>query len=429
VRTFRGFTFSWVVFFALLALGRLSFSSTVAVGTCTGLTHYATIQAAVNAVSSGSTIQICPGNYHEQVSINESLTLGGIASGAQDAVVILPPAKGVAANAVDLDSSGPVAAQILVTKGSVTIKNLTVDGTGNKIAAGCATDLRGILFQNASGVVNHVAVRNQIPGGVLSGCQNGDSIYVQTAAGHSSKVTVEGSSVHNYNKNGITANDPGTNLIVLESYIVGSGVVPKGAAAQNGIQIGFGATGIIGSDTVTDNLYVDPNAYVAADILLVDTAENSGIQIYGNTVGNSQLPIGLETDYSSGATEYGDGVSVTGNRVFGTSAYDAIDVCTNGNTVTNNTIVNSAESGVHLDAACSSGTLTSGNNNTVTGNTILESFCAGILADPGTTGNNTTSPANTFYTVPFPITSSTNSCNIPLGPLHAGTTGKFSPLR
>ena len=425
----RASAFSCLAFVLLAALSGQAFSSTVAVGSCTALTSYATIQAAVNAVAAGSIIEICPGNYHEQVTIQKGLTLEGIANGVEDAVVILPPAKGVVANATDVDSSDAIAAQIVAAtpKGRVNIKNLTVDGTGNKIS-GCNPDLRGILYQNASGALTHIAVRNQIAGGTLSGCQTGEAIYVQTAAGHSSEVNIENNSVHDYNKNGITANDLGTKVTLLSNTVTGSGVVPVGAAAQNGIQIGFGATGSVGGNTVLDNLYFDPTSFVAAAILLVDTKEDSGISVFSNIVGNSQLAIGLETDYADGATEYGDGVSVTGNHVFGTSTYDGIDVCTNGNKVKGNTIINSAESGIHLDAECGSGSLTSGNNNTVTGNTILESFCAGILTDPGTASNALS--GNTFYTVPFTITSSTGSCTIPVAPTRAANmTNRFSPKR
>jgi hypothetical protein len=130
----------------------------------------------------------------------------------------------------------------------------------------------------------------------------------------------------------------------------------------------------------------------------------------------------------------GDGVAVTGNHIFGTATYDAIDVCTNGNTIMKNTIFNSAESAVHLDASCGIffGGAT-GNNNTVTGNTILESACAGILVDSGAVGN-TTAP-DTYYTVPFTVTSSTGSCSFVAGNTRANanskakTTNKFSPAR
>jgi hypothetical protein len=419
----RTFTFSCLALVVLAALSGQAFASTVAVGTCPTAT-FPTIQLAINAVPAGSTIQICPGNYHEQVLITKKLTLVGIAGAAgDDAAVILPPTTGMVANTVSVDSGDPIAAQILVTSGPASISNLTVDGTGNGIT-GCGPNLMGILFQSASGTVNHVAVRNQTLAAGLGGCQSGESIFVQTRAGFVSTVTVANSSVHNYNKNGITGNDHGTKLTVTGNYVQGSGVVPVPGAAQNGIQLGFGARGTIKGNTVIDNIYGDPIVAASTDILLFDTAENSLITVTGNIVGNSQIPIALFTLGDDGAN-LGDGVSVTGNKVFGTSTYDGIDVCTNGNIVTGNTIFNSAESGVHLDASCGIffGGAT-GNNNNVTGNTILESECAGILADLGTSGNTTT--PNTYFTVPFPVAS---SCPSPAVSTRAKTTSKFSPAR
>jgi len=408
----------------LVALSGYAFSTTVAVGTCTSLINFATIQQAVNASPAGTVIKVCPGNYPEQVAIiAKNLSLEGVEYATEDAVVILPPAGGLVANATDVDSGNPVAVQLLVQNaGPVSISNLTVDGTGNGLS--CGPDVRGILFQNSSGTVNHVAVRNQVPNGIPNGCQVGQSIWVETAAGHSSTVAVEHSSVHNYNKNGITGIDAGTNLTLTGNYVQGAGVVPDGGAAQNGIQLGFGATGTITDNIVIDNIYGDPTVAASADVLLYDAAENSNITISSNIVGNSQLPIALYTD-SVGV--YGDGVSVTGNRVFGASTYDGIDVCTNGNTVKGNTIVNSAESGVHLDASCGS----TGHNNTVTGNVILESACAGILDDTNGEGGNTITN-DTYFTVPFTLASSTSKCNLSAGTAmlaKAKATRKFSPAR
>ena len=433
----RNVTLASLLLLVLVALSGQAFSATVAVGNCTTLVNFATIQQALNAVPVGSTIKICPGTYHEQITITQKVSLTGIVYAGTDAVVIAPPTTGVVSNAFDVDDpTFPVAAQILVqnTDGPVLISGLTVDGSGNQIT-GCAPDLQGILFQNASGTVNHVAVRNQTLGAGLGGCQSGEGIYVQSASGFTSAVTVENSSVHNYNKNGITGNDAGTKLTVTGSYVQGAGVVPSGGAAQNGIQIAFGATGKIATSTVTDNIYGNPTSAASADILLFDTASGSGLVVSGNILGNSQLPIALITDFST-ANANSDVVSVTGNKIFGTSTYDAIDVCSNGNTVTGNTIFNSAESAVHLDASCSNAGFTSGNDNKATANTILESSCAGVLADPGTTGNTVSA---TYYTVPFTTASSTSKCTIPAGPMSAGLTrgakghvvinGKVSPAR
>jgi len=167
---------------------------------------------------------------------------------------------------------------------------------------------------------------------------------------------------------------------------------------------------------VIDNFYT-PTDSSAADILLFDAAENASIAVSGNTLGNSNYAVSLVT---TTAGTYGDGVSVTSNKIFGTSTFDAIDVCTNGNTITGNTIFNSYESGIHLDASCGS----TGTGNAVTGNTILESACAGILDDPGT---GVVGATNVFYTVPFPVTNSTASCPFPSGPTRAKTASRLKP--
>src|SRR5258705_6403199 len=123
----------------LVILGTLSgqaFSVTVAVGNCTSLANYATIQQAVNSVPAGSTIKVCPGKYREQVTITQPVTINGIAYANQDLAVVLPPTTGLVANAVSVEpSADPIAAQIFVqnTAGPVVITNLTVDGSGNGI--------------------------------------------------------------------------------------------------------------------------------------------------------------------------------------------------------------------------------------------------------------------------------------------------------
>lgn len=397
---------------------------------------YTSIQTAVNAVPAGSTIQVCPGNYYEQVVISKKLTLEGIVGASQDAAVIFSPSGGLAQNTIDVDTSNPIAAQILVQNvpvaDPVNISNLTVDGTGNMDS--CGPDVQGILYQSASGTVNHVAVRNQLPNGSPNGCQVGESIYVQTAttgdaifgsnppADYSvftSTVIVENSSVHNYNKNGITGNDAGTSLTATGNYVQGSGVVAYPGAAQNGIQLAFGATGKVNSNVVIDNIYGDINIAASTDILLFDTAENSAITVNSNTLANSQIPIYLGTDSVGSA---GDDVTVNANKIMGTSVYDAIDVCSDNDTVTNNTIFDSAESGVHLDSSCGN----TGDHNVVTGNIMLESACAGVLEDAGTSNNGTIT--GTFYTVPYPITSSTASCSIPVPGAKTKAKAKASKL-
>src|ERR1039458_4078757 len=138
----RNLSFCCLALVVLVALSGQAFAgSSVTVGLCAGPgIHYLTIQSAVTAVPAGGTVRVCPGTYPEQVSINKNLTLIGVSTGTSDAVVIVPPAGGVLQNTTDVcpalysaffTNGAPIAAQVLVTSGPVSISNLTVDGFGN----------------------------------------------------------------------------------------------------------------------------------------------------------------------------------------------------------------------------------------------------------------------------------------------------------
>jgi hypothetical protein len=371
----------------------ISSASAVVVGTCRSLVRFTTIQAAINAVPPSSTIFICPGTYTEQLSINKSLNLTGVADGFSDAVVILPPSGGLAATATSLATGHPIAPHLWVSgPATVNLNNLIVDSIGNGLSGCGAPTLVGILYQNTNGTLAHVTTRNQWIGSSetdigSNGCQNGLGIFVQSGNSGTSTVTVNASSVHDYQKNGITGNEVGTTLTVNNSDIVGQGAT--NGAAENGIQIGFGAAGTVNGNLVIDDVWApdtisDPGD-AAAGILLFDGAAGK-TTVKGNTVGNTQFGIAAVTDTSGD----GDGASITMNRVFGTRIFDGIDVCVNNSVLQSNIIMNSSESAIHLDASCPG----TGNNNTVTGNTIVDA-CTGILQDSTTSGNTIT--PNSFF--------------------------------
>src|SRR5258708_24947278 len=276
----------------------------VVVGTCKNLVQFATIQAAINATPANSTIDICPGTYMEQLSINKNLTFVGVASGTADGVVILPPVAGLAANTNSLATGNPIAAHVWVLgPATVNFNNLIVDSLGNGQSGCGAPDVIGILYQNASGTLNHIATRNQWIGTSESdsgsnGCQNGLGIFVQSGNSGTSTVTVENSSVHDYQKNGITGNEVGTTITVLNNDVVGQGAT--NGAAENGVQIGVGAVGTVSGNLVIDDGWApdtitDPGD-AAAGILLYDTSGSP--VVINNTVDNTQYGIAVLTDIS-----------------------------------------------------------------------------------------------------------------------------------
>ncbi len=395
--------------YAIVAAGLIVFfpgqaapASTVVVGVCkTGLTSFSTIQAAVNAAPAGSTIDVCPGTYPEQVTINaKSLTLIGVLSGTNDAAVLVPPSGGLAVNASDFTGK-PVAAQVFVENATgVIISHLTVDGSGNALT-GCGTNIIGIYYQNSSGKIVDDVARNQILDTSDQGCAVGLGIDVESDSG-APAVTVSNSSVHHYQKNGITAGGPGTGggpVVTITGNTV-TGIGATAAIAQNGIQIGFGSTGKVTSNYVTDDIYTG-GTFGASGILIYASA---GVTASNNSVESTQFGIATASDPTYGPA---DNSTIDSNHIGGTQTFDAIDLCSNGNTADSNSIFGSnAQSGIHVDDECPGpGATPSGTNNTVKNNTINEP-CAGILLGSGTP--NTTSP-NTFFNVTF-TTFAGNSC-------------------
>jgi parallel beta-helix repeat protein len=388
----RTLTFCCLALIVLAALSKQAFaSSSATVGLCAGPgTHYTTIQAAVNAPGV-TTVEVCPGTYPEQVTITGNLTLKGIASGTSDAAVVVVPAGGLVTNGV-VDIFGfPTAAQILVQNATVTISHITVDGANDGLTD-CSVDAIGIYYQNASGTITDNAVRNVLLAPALQGCQDGLAINVESTTG--SSVTVSNNSVRNYDKNGITASgpdngSPGPNVTVTGNTVIGLGATT--VIAQNGIQVGYGATGKVTSNNVIDDIYINPPGCAPS------CTGSSGILIYGsanvtisdNTVESTQFGIVPVTE---SATLTANGTIIRSNHVGGTQLYDAIDLCSDGNTAESNLIYGSAQSGIHVDGECPPST---GSGTTVTGNTINEA-CAGVLL--GTGSGNTTAP-NTYLNV------------------------------
>jgi parallel beta-helix repeat protein len=370
-----------------------SANATVFVGGC-GAPNFATIQAGVNAAPAGSIVDVCPGSYPEQVFINKRLTVQGIAVGTANQAVVTAPAGGIVANTASLSSGYPIAAQIWVhDTTAVNIYNLVVDGSGNNGLTACGVpNLIGIYYQDASGIVNHDVVRNQtsVP---ANGCGQGVGlgIYVQSGISNSthkagtSTVSVLNNSVHDFQKNGITGNEVGTKLTASLNQVRGQG--PTNGAAENGIQLGFGATGTVNVNTVIDEIWAPDTSSdtgdAAAGILVYDAAN---VNISSNRVGNAQFGIGVVGDGSFPA----DNATISTNTLDGTLIFDGIDVCgSSGGTISGNTIGGSTQSGIHLDGTC-----TPASGGTTVGTNAINEGCAGILN--GTAGN-TIAATNTYF--------------------------------
>ncbi len=331
------------------------------------------IQDAINAASPGDHIRICKGTYVEQLSIQKALDID-----ADSGAVLMPNA--MQQNTTSLFDGAPIATAILVANTTgVSISGLTVDGANNGVSE-CSPDLEGITLQNASGRVERAAIRNFKLGAGLGGCQSGTGFFVQSSGGKISKVEIEDCTIHDFQKNGITANEIGTTAFIRRNVVTGIGPTP--AIAQNGIQIGFGAGGAIARNVVTNNLYSACSAVatctaVATNILVT---QSDGVEVSGNKAGISQVAIFVD----------GNGAAVERNETFATSVFDGIRVEGNQAEVRRNRVFNGAESGIFV----------MGNNNVLEDNVITEA-AIGILKETGSTGN--VIAMNRFFDTPIAV--------------------------
>jgi len=349
-------------------------TNAVAAGTCKpALPSFTTIQAAVNAAPAAGTVWVCPGNYPEQVVISQPLTLQGVTN--IGAAVIVPPVTGIVANSV-LGLAGQIVVQ---DAAGVTIRDIAVDGSNNGLVS-CSVTFVGILFENASGLVDQAATRHQTFAGNPT-C-DGRGIEVRTDTGLSSTVTIQNSTVHDFQFEGIRALGRGTAVAVKNTSVSG---VLFSQTSSNNIDFFEGASGSVTASWIVDAQFaplVYPNFNSGAWGILIDCA--SGVSLTGNTISDTQSGIVMLSSLCSTASSpNADNNNASGNFITGSHLFEGVYVCGNNNTVENNFINSSDESAVDVETRCNAG---SGNNNTVAGNKINEA-CAGVLLDPLATGN------------------------------------------
>ena len=237
-----------------------------------GADSHLTIQDAVNHADPGETVFVGTGIFPEQVLITKPLTLEG-----DGATLTHIQPGGVTDNTTSLFSGAPIAAILLVdgTTG-VAASDLTIDGS---IAAfnACSPGYVGIFYRASSGVIQATRVTH-IHHPAASGCQAVLGIFVQSGNGGpglNSNVTILQSMVDDYGKNGITANEPGTFVTVSSNTVMGRGKTFSGDAAQNGVQIGFGARGLVSGNIISMHDY-DPPDFVACGLLFVQAGGGLG---------------------------------------------------------------------------------------------------------------------------------------------------------
>ena len=333
---------------------------------------FSSIQDAVNAANPGNLIRVCAGTYGEQVFINKSLSIE-----ADNGAILLP--TNMVANTTGA-AGGPIAAAIVVKDAAnVEIEGLIVDTANNGITE-CAPDLIGILYQNSSGIIEHNAIRNTKLSVTLNGCQSGTAIVVESLASKSSTVRINDNSVHDYQKNGITSSEAGTETVIVDNVVTGLG--PTTGAAQNGIQVGFGAKGTVVNNTVSNNVWSPCTSLTSctANATGILIFQSDDVRVEKNNVVTNQVGI-----YANGM-----GDRIESNNVVNTLVLAGIDLAGANGVANHNEVTNSGQAAILIE----------GNDNSVAGNELTEAP-VGILKLSGTVGNSHAN--NSFYATLIPV--------------------------
>jgi hypothetical protein len=163
----------------------------------------------------------------------------------------------------------------------------TLDATGCNIGVYNGSVHGGEIFgANYYGVLDDGIAKDVTNGTIhdigeqpLNGSQHGVGVeYVNGATG-----TLSGTTITNYQKNGVVIDGAGTSVSALNNTVTGQG--PVDYIAQNGIQVSGGATALVKGNTVSGNWYT-PKSFVACGLLFFDAGgvKQQGNNLFGNEV-------------------------------------------------------------------------------------------------------------------------------------------------
>jgi len=240
--------------------------------------HVASIQTAVDRVCEGGTIYVEPGVYTEQVFIDKSLTLHGNSTLSKP---ILNPPNAATRTTVTIPESTRIFDPIIFINGGsisadVTIGNLEIDGLDD----GGSNNFNAILGRNVTGLISSNDLKNLKGTGQET---NGITFY-----GPLTDIEISDNTVTDFSRNGITAIDGYAD--VINNVVTGDGPLPQGYWAQNGIELGYGASGSIIGNTVSDISFTGGN-WAASAILPLSTSGT--IEIHDNILNENQVSIYL----------------------------------------------------------------------------------------------------------------------------------------
>lgn len=288
-----------------------------------------TITYALTQAPAGATINIAAGTYNEAVRINQSVTLNGAAA----ATTVISPLIANQLPAPAPYNTGSVIIDINGAGINVVVRNLTVRFPSNNYPTGAP--IRGIWVTGGANARIENNILTEIHDSVISGSQTGDCIRAgDPTRGGAGNYEVLNNTVSRCQKTGITANQTGTNATITGNTVFDGGTGERNGLpprplgqtqlASNGIQMAFGARGLISNNTIR-NMQCNLPAPNCGGNIDVDIATATGILVLGQGAGSM-----ISDNTISGSD---DGVSV-GPNLFGAGPPTPLTVT--GNTLTDN---------------------------------------------------------------------------------------------
>jgi hypothetical protein len=122
----------------------------------------------------------------------------------------------------------------------------------------------------------------------LNGSQHGVGVLYTTidqagaTTGSAATGTLSGSTITNYQKNGVVVSGAHASVAVQNNTVTGQGRISY--IAQNGIQISFGASATVTGNAISKNFYV-PKSYVACGLLFYQA---DGVKQTGNVFSENE---------------------------------------------------------------------------------------------------------------------------------------------
>jgi hypothetical protein len=272
---------------------------------------YTTIQAAVDAASSGDTIKVCPGTYPESVSVNKTLTLEGAQAGVDARTGRSDP---LAEAIVDPPDSG-FTPGFNVTASDVTIDGFTVQGADNDAGILLSSTSSGYqilnniiqnntigLYPGSSGTTETLIQHNLFKSNNVPGAAGGSGIYVDTGSRNMSvdENKFTGNETASINFAGaagtqsdlsITNNEADNSIVLFNSEsvnITGNTVNLNQPFSGSGVFVGGGNDGVfIADNTIINGL---GSAVSVSDLF---PGPNSNIEVIENVLENNARGISI----------------------------------------------------------------------------------------------------------------------------------------